>query len=63
MEKEQPIVILPNCARWIAASLLIMRDIKFKLDVARISRLHDPIHFIRGFTQAAHVIVIADRYA
>ena len=40
-----------------------MRDIKFKFDVAGIGRLHDAIHFIGRFAQAAHVIVIADRHA
>ena len=56
-------MILANSTSRIAAALLVMRDIKFKFDVARIGCLHDPIYFIRGFPQARHVIVIADRYA
>ena len=63
VQKEQPIVILPNSTSRIAAALLIVGDIEFKFDVARIGRLHDPIHFIGRFAQAAHVIVIADRHA
>src|SRR5207247_1144847 len=46
VQKEQPIVILPNSTSRIAAALLIVGDIEFKFDVARIGRLHDPIPFI-----------------